>query len=254
MLMRRVFQDIRTFAKPSWNTMEFENYNFSLPDKDALAPRDGCKQNLSNSEDLLFLAGLMSGNYGDMIFHFEKDGKPVFLREKDGKYYHPFLDLEINVDESYIPKSKISRSTVRKKFRARFLHIRKKIHFVVEQFHKTGEVTTDEDSENIFLGTKIIHGRDATAEDILYIEKKMDPSMEIGNDPFIHRLHEQPLFNFEIKSELPPKTLICPCHGPVKPRYGFSMDSTKRPRYKEGYALCPKCYGTLAKKMLVRGF
>jgi len=238
------------YIKQCAQNMELEDFHSSFPDVDTFSPRDG-NTNLIHTKDILFLAGLVSGEYDKYINYFSKNGKPVFLREKNGSFSHPFYDIPVNVDQTYIIKSKIARNTVMKYFREKFYKVRKDVHQLLDSYKDRGMLSDGERDQIFKISGHLVEGAGTTVESLLKIEKKIKPPIVIDDDPFLHRISEQKFINFDIKEKCLPKYLICPHDGFVKPRYA----SICHPRHSlVGYALCPKCFGVIAETVIVRIF
>lgn len=240
----------KNYKKPCAANMELKDFQSFFPDVYTFSPRDG-NINLSHTNDILFLAGLFSGGYDKYISYFHKDGAPVFLREKNGSFFHPFYDIPVNVDQTYIVKSKIARNTVMKYFREKFYKIRKDVHQLLDSYEDRGMLSDGKRDQIFKISGHLVEGAGTTVESLFKIEKKIKLPIVIDNDPFLHRISEQKFFNFSVKEKCPPKYLICPHDGFVRPRYA----SIHRPGNSlVGYALCPKCFGVMAETelMLIR--
>jgi hypothetical protein len=243
----------KQFVKPGISNMEFEPFLSQIPDALEFLPRD-MNLKITQSNDFLFLAGIISGNYGDYIRLFTTAfGIHWFLREREEGFIHPIYDLEIPTGEPFKEKAKIGRNTLRKAFRDRFFYIRKEVHKLLERYYDGGEIISDERGGTFKISGNTIAGEGATAENLLKIAKRIKPSIEINNDPFLHRLKEQNIIDYDKEINCPPKSLICPYDGVVKQAYA-SISSPGRYGTLTGYAICPKCFGVLKSKILVLGF
>ncbi|HPV22009.1 MAG TPA: hypothetical protein PK102_10300 [bacterium] len=237
------------FVKPCYANMEIDPFLTDVPDILERAPRDR-KCNITQSEDFIFIAGLISGDYGNYIVHFiTKDGISLFLREKDGVTYDPLYKNPFTLGEFFKEKSRISLSTLSKAFKDRFFFIRKEIYQLLDGYYDRG-IIDDESGSTLKISGNIIRGEGATAENLLKIAKRIKPPVEIDNDPFLHNLKDRETINYISDINCPPGSLVCPYDGIIKPAYASVSDNMKL----TGYAICPKCFGALKTKVLVRGF